>query len=313
MNVGTTNLTSAGASDMFIARYTTDGTYDGAAIRIGGSNPEVAPPGTVRCDAAGNVYMTGRFRGTIDLDPGTGVTSVANPTAADNIWISSYTGALTFRWGFSLVSNGGLDGAHRVAFDGQGNLFVAGWFAGSSTDFDGGAGSYILASTNSAVGTASDTFIAKYNKDTGAFLWARGFGGTVTDQTQLSITAGLGVDADGCAYVTGQFYGTGAGHYCATGPLTAAPSWNSTGLNDGYIIKYDSDGNLWIPFEITAISQTNGMFGITWTPHPAVRLQRTTNLVEASWQDVPDTLGAETYSEPLTNPAAFFRLARPVP
>jgi hypothetical protein len=61
----------------------------------------------------------------------------------------------------------------------------------------------VFASTNAAVGTAGDAFIAKYRKDSGLFLWARGFGGTVSDQTQLSITAGLGVDAEGCAYVTG--------------------------------------------------------------------------------------------------------------
>jgi hypothetical protein len=248
MTVGTTNLTSAGQSDMFIARYTTNGVYDGVAVRIGGATySEVAPPGTVRCDSSGNLYMTGRFRGIVDLNPGAGLNTVTNLNTTDNIWISSYTSALAFRWGFSIASNGGLDGGHRVAFDNQGHLYVAGWFAGSTNDFDGGPGTYILASTNAAAGAASDTFIAKYDKDTGAFHWARGFGGTVTDQTELSITAGLGVDGDGCAYVTGQFYGTGATHYSAAGPMAGAPVWNSTGMNDAYVIKYDAEGNLWVP------------------------------------------------------------------
>jgi hypothetical protein len=313
MTVGATNLTSAGQSDMFLARYTTNGAFDGVAVRLGGSNAETAPPGTVRCDSAGNVYMTGRFRGIIDLDPGPGLLTVTNLTTTDNIWISSYTGNLALRWGFTLVSNGGLDGGHRVAFDQTGHLYVAGWFAGSSTDFDGGPGSYILTSTNNAAGAASDTFIAKYDKDTGAFHWARGFGGTVTDQTQLSITAGLGVDADGCAYVTGQFYGTGATHYAATGPLTGAPVWNSTGQNDAYVIKYDPDGNLWTPFTIRAITGTAGNVTLNWPAYPSIRLQRATRLVSPDWQDVPGTLGTGNYSEPATNPAAFYRLSRPVP
>ncbi len=243
---GTANLTSAGNADMFIARYDLNGTYQ-TAVRIGGTFNDTSPPGTVRCDANNNLYMTGRFRGTVDLNPGAGTNNVTNAGTTDNIWVSSYDNSLAYRWGFSITSGNGLDGGHRVDFDPTGNgLYVAGWFSGV-TDFDGGAGTYNLTSTNNAAGTASDTFIAKYNRDTGAFLWARGFGGTVTDQTLQNITAGLAVDNTGNAYVTGQFYGTGATFYDASGQQAGAPTWNSAGNNDGYVIKYDPNGNLWQP------------------------------------------------------------------
>lgn len=55
------------------------------------------------------------------------------------------------------------------------------------------------------------------------------------------------MDATGNAYVTGQFYGTNATFYDAAGQQANAPTWNSVGNNDGYVIKYDPNGNLWQP------------------------------------------------------------------
>ena len=157
---GTANLTSAGNADMFIARYdAATGAYQ-TTVRIGNGNNDTAPSGTLRCES-GNLYMTGKFRGTVDLNPGAAVNSVTNAGTTDNIWVSSYTSDLAYRWGFSIASGNGLDGGHRVDFDPTGNgLYVAGWFSGVS-DFDGGAGTYNLTSKNNAAGAASDTFIAK--------------------------------------------------------------------------------------------------------------------------------------------------------
>jgi hypothetical protein len=246
---GTANLTSAGNADMFIARYDLNGTYQ-TAVRIGGTLNDTSPQGTVRCDANNNLFMTGRFRGTVDLNPGAGTNNVTNAGTTDNIWVASYDANLAYRWGFGIASGNGLDGGHRVDFDPTGSgLYIAGWFSGV-TDFDGGSGIYNLTSINNATGAASDIFIAKYGRDTGAFLWARGFGGTVTDQTQLSITAGLAVDNDGNAYVTGQLYGTNISGYDSGGKQSDSPSWDSVGLNDGYIIKYDRNGKLWRPSEL---------------------------------------------------------------
>lgn len=252
---GSANLISAGNADMFIARYDLNGTYQ-TAVRIGGTFNDTSPPGTVRCDTSNNLFMTGRFRGVVDLNPGAAVNSVSNAGTTDNIWVGSYDNNLAYRWGFSITSGNGLDGGHRVDFDRNGGLFVAGWFSGVN-DFDGSASTYNLTSTNNTAGAAADIFIAKYNKDTGAFLWARGMGGTVTDQTQLSITAGLAVDDDGSAYVTGQFYGTGATFYDASGAQSGSPTWNSLGNNDGYVIKYAADGSLWQPAQLDTWRQTH--------------------------------------------------------
>ncbi|MBA2524495.1 MAG: hypothetical protein H0V18_01745 [Pyrinomonadaceae bacterium] len=129
---GSSNLTSAGGTDVFIARFNTNGTFE-QAVRVGGSLPETTPPGTMRADSAGNVDLAGRFRGTVDLDPGSGTANVVNNEASDNIFVASYTPSLTLRWGFGIASDGGLDGGHRVAIDSLNNVYVTGWFSGAGT------------------------------------------------------------------------------------------------------------------------------------------------------------------------------------
>lgn len=248
------NMTSVGNADTFVARYApADGTLN-AAARIGNTFNDTSPPGTARLGPDGNLYLTGRFRGTLDLDSGPALFTVTNPAATDNIWVASYTTNLSRRWSFSIVSDGGIDGAHRVDFDARGGLYVAGWYGGNA-DFDPSAAACTLQSTNGAIG--SDTFLARYRRDEGTFEWARGFGGIHTNAADLSITAGLAVDDDGAAYVTGQFYGTNATIYDEHGPLAASPAWNSAGNNDAYVIKHAHDGSVWKPTELQTWRQSN--------------------------------------------------------
>ena len=168
---------------------------------------------------------------------------------------------------------------------------MAGWFSGA-TDFDGGPGTATLTSANHAAGAATDIFLAKYDRDSGAFRWARGVGGTVTDQTLQSITAGLVVDDDGCSYVTGQLYGTDIRFYDATGPQAASPVWASSGNNDSYVIKYDRDGNLWQPTALQTWREQNWSTMANSGPSADAAdpdADRTANLIEYAIGTLPDS------------------------
>ena len=48
----------------------------------------------------------------------------------------------------------------------------------------------------------------------------------------------------------------------------------------------------------------------TWLGAPGIRLQRTTDLTDPDWQDVPDSEGASTLMLSQTDHAAFFRLVK---
>jgi hypothetical protein len=143
----------------------------------------------------------------------------------------------------------------------------------------------------------------------GSFLWARSFGGVTTNAADLSIPAGLTVDSADAAYLTGQYYGTNV-TFRPYNPTGLMP--DSLGQNDGFLVKYHADGQLaGYELRITSIIQSNSNVIISWPGDPSIRLQRTTNLSNPDWQDVPGTTGADSAALPATNAAAFFRLLAP--
>jgi len=303
---GVSSVTSSGGSDMYLARYTSAGAFE-RGVRFGGTQSETAPPGTMRIGPDSHVYYTGRFRGIVDLNPGTGVFSITNNTvpAADDIFVASLDSDLAFRWGFAIASDGGLDGGHRVAFDSLTNLYVTGWFSGT-TDFDGGTGVVNMASVN--INNASDCFLAKYTSS-GNFLWARGFGGFTPNATDLSIPAGLTVDFSDAAYLTGQYYGTTVTFYPYNPPAVLP---DSIGQNDGFLVKYTADGQIADhALRITNLTLTATHANIAWTGANNVRLQKTASLTNAIWEDITGTLGLSTTTEPLSSGPVFYRATTP--
>jgi hypothetical protein len=81
----TFNLTSAGMSDVFVAKYTALGALVWARS-MGGSDVDNAFGMAV--DRAGNVYTTGEFSGTADFDPGTGNFSLTSAGVDDSSYPS---------------------------------------------------------------------------------------------------------------------------------------------------------------------------------------------------------------------------------
>lgn len=63
---GTANLTSAGVDDVYISKFDSSGNYVWAR-RMGGTDSDIGAG--VAVDSNGNVFSTGMFNGTIDVDP----------------------------------------------------------------------------------------------------------------------------------------------------------------------------------------------------------------------------------------------------
>jgi hypothetical protein len=123
-------------------------------------------------------------------------------------------------------------GGHRVAFDLNDNIFVAGWVRGS-TDFD---------PEQTAVEVAhgmQDVFLAKYSSE-GSYLYSHVFGSD--GNTETDICAGMDVDSEGSVWLTGQFFGQQADYDPSDDGQVVL---SSNGLNDCFVAKYTSDGVLW--------------------------------------------------------------------
>ncbi|MFO0881421.1 MAG: hypothetical protein U0840_29325, partial [Gemmataceae bacterium] len=79
--LGTTLFTSNGASDIFLAKYTSAGGLAWAR-QMGGTGDDYASHG-LEVDSAGNVYAITRFSGTVDFDPLAGTNNIASAGSYD--------------------------------------------------------------------------------------------------------------------------------------------------------------------------------------------------------------------------------------
>lgn len=235
-----TTLSSNGNCDMFVAKYNTSNGTLNWVKQIGSTAQDLVSPGALRCDNNGNPYFTGRLSGTntVDFDPSAAVTTVVNSA----LYIASFDTNGNLRYAKGMSSSTG-DGGHRISFDNNNNVYIAGWMNGTAT---------FGTITRTANSTTADVFLAKYNNDLTTCNWAFNFGGT--GSTDNSICAGLVVDMQNNPIITGQLYGTNAD----VDPSTDALNFSSIGNNDCFVIKYTTDGLLWTssPLPVQLISFT---------------------------------------------------------
>ena len=185
VNFGTGTLSSAGNGDIFVAKYSTQGTPLWSR-RAGGAQDDRAK--AVAVDGSGNVLVTGLFYGTIDLGGG----AVSSAPNAVNCFVAKYSPTGAHLWSKRLSSALGLDEGMGIAVDSSGNVLVAGMLYQTS-NFGGSD----LTSAGSA-----DAFIVKLSP-TGAHLWSKRVGGSAEE-----FVYGLAVDSSGNPAITGHSTGS---------------------------------------------------------------------------------------------------------
>jgi hypothetical protein len=208
---GSTNLTSVnGSFDCFLAKYDTNGNL--LWVRQAGG-PEADFPYGIAADSAGNSYTTGYISATASF----GTTNLVSAGDTD-IFVAKYDTSGNLLW-IRQAGGAGSDRGNGVAVDGAGNVFATGFFSDQAI-----FGTATL--TNSGSG---DIFVLKLDS-AGNFAWARRAGGTLHD-----FGYGIGVDAVGNSYVTGNFQGEA---------FFGAMSFFSAGFFDLFAAKFDANGNL---------------------------------------------------------------------
>jgi hypothetical protein len=193
----------------------------GWAKSVGGSQFDFGF--SIGYDNQGNSYTTGKFLGTVDFDPGTGVYNMSSSGGC--IYILKLSSSGNFVWA-KQIGGSGDDVGQSLKVDAAGNILTTGSFWGTA-DFDPGAGVFNMTS----IGTY-DIFISKLDS-AGNFIWAKRMGGNIAQEGFFITT-----DAALNIYTTGWFQGTadfdpGAGNFSLT----------SQGFRDVYISKLNSSGN----------------------------------------------------------------------
>lgn len=147
---GTVNLTSNGSIDIFISKLDANGDFIWAKS-MGGTDADLGF--SLRIDAGGNVYSTGRFNGTADFNPGAGIDNLTSNGATD-IYLSKLDANGDFIW-VKGIGGTGNDAGKSLDLDGIGNIYTTGTYFGT-VDFDPGTGVSNLTSNGS-----DDIFVVK--------------------------------------------------------------------------------------------------------------------------------------------------------
>lgn len=214
---GTTNLTSSGYRDIFVAKLSSTGIWIWA-VRAGGGgdNDEGFDLAT---DQNLNIYVTGYFIGTASFGASS-ITGIGN--VSSDIFVAKLSGSGTWIW----AQRGGgssADYSYGIAVDNSGNVFITGQFRESASF---GSISLTLGYVN--------IFVAKLNQS-GNFVWVKYTGNSMEAQH-----SGMSIDVDdtGCIYVTGEFR-----EMANFGGTILIGSWNSPNV---FIAKMNNNGTwLW--------------------------------------------------------------------
>lgn len=232
---GVYNLTTLGDNDAFLAKYDHKGNFLWAK-QLGGDNFDIGSH--ILLDHQGSLYWGGQFSSLVDFDPGVAVSKTLATGSAD-IFVVKLDTSGNYKWAKKL---GGIntDCAKQMLLDGQGHIYMAGYFEGTAY--------FNLPNTNYFTVTSAgwyDILVAKMDT-TGYVMWAKGIGSTTIDGG-----SGILLDAAGFLHIAGSFSNTvdfdpGVNSF----PLKSARK----DIADIFLLQLDQNGNF-----ITA-SQMGGTY-----------------------------------------------------
>jgi len=216
-------LSALDGCDAFISRFDLSGNFEWGGVWGGVLDDYGFGLAT---DGEGNMYVTGRFEGMVDFDPGTGAEVYISSGAGYDAYLSKFNFLGDHQWARVWGAEDLNDYGWSVHAGGLDAVYVIGNFEGVC-DFDPGAGIEELASNGE-----TDIFLSSFNS-AGWFNWARGWGG----ETAMDYGYGVWSDDNGNAFITGGITGDNV-DFEPGDPVDPRDTYNT----DVYIMKVMPDG-----------------------------------------------------------------------
>ena len=217
------NSGAFGTVDIFIVKQSPNGSLLWAK-QIGAGQIDVARTAEV---SPGYIDVGGDFRGTVDFDPGPGVTNLTGSANGD-LFLLRLSDAGNFMWVKQMTTINGQISLRDMAKDADGNLILMINFGGI-VDFDPGPGV-----ANITASGGNDVAFCKFSS-AGNFMWVK------TIPNPSSIPMGLNemkLDNNGNIVFCGYFYNT-----FDFDPGPAVFNLTSDGVSDAYIAKLSTSGD----------------------------------------------------------------------
>lgn len=240
ISFGSTTLVSAGAEDIFIAKFDGSGVLQ-YEYRLGGAGSDQGF--AITTDDADNVYFAANYNNSVTLG-GFTVTSVGG----SDVVIGKISPSGTVLW---LKSAGGSSGETPggICTDAFGNIIVTGMFYGSTMNI----GPFVL---NNVAASNYQIYTAKYDPS-GNVLWANSCGSTSTD-VPYSVTTDTAANIYICGYISASFNFAGIplafssssdiflAKYSPSGAELWGKSIGGSGTDTPYAVKTDQNNNVYI-------------------------------------------------------------------
>jgi len=213
--------TSSGNTDVYLAKYNAEGVFQWVS-KIGGSGEDNG--NEVAVDNRGNVYVTGVFNGSVSFsNSNQNIATTLTGIGGQDVFLAKYNANGNLIW---ATKGGGSFGdyGYSIAIDNLENVYVTGGYEGGIINFFNAGNQAKTTAGISTTGT--DIFTAKFDAS-GNFLWVRA---EVSPLAAGATDVGYSITTDnaGASYITGLSWGRVSG---------------STGSNDFFVIKYNSDGS----------------------------------------------------------------------
>jgi hypothetical protein len=235
---GTTNITGTSNGRIFLAKYSNAGAMLYAVRLYSGTSSGLNEGVSLEHDAAGNIYLGGRFNGTINLDP---AASIINLTAVGvDGFVAKYDPSGNFLYGYNTDGN-----VYDVQLDAAGNRWVLGTTP-DSMDADPGPGRAMIYSVN-----FFDIYLARYDAN-GNFLHVKAF-----ESNSVCTPESLAIDKRGSAYLCGRFPDT-----IDVNPGGSGGRLITNGSSDGFVVKYGASGNFEQGFAVGGTTGSDRVFGM---------------------------------------------------
>lgn len=210
-----------------------------------------------------NVYQMFTYSGVCDVYSASNQTTPAVQLAQGgnatntNAGLVKFNSSGTVLWATRFTTLGDEEG-RQVRGDSLGNIYITGSYLGLLSFYS--ANNQGTAAATLPVISGRDLFIAKFDTN-GTYIWSAKMGSTGSGE----FTNSIGIDSSNNIYLTGYY--NAALQVWEAGGSAALFTIPLTGSNDGFIVKYNSNGSVAWGTKISAAGAANdASFGITTDP-----------------------------------------------
>ena len=222
---GLTFTAYSASNDVFVTKYSADGSTIIFSTYLGGSGADVGKG--VGLDINNNIYITG-YSASNNFPVTAGVVQGTNPSPGiSSAFVSKLSNDGTTLIYSTYVGSTAADSACGIAVNSSGQAFISGYTSASSFPITGGWGM-------SWKGGATDGFVALLNATGTGFIYSGPYGGAGAEYPM-----GVAVDPEGNFFAAGYTTSTQVlGFPVLTGPSLTMNA--SVGQEEGFVFKINA-------------------------------------------------------------------------